>query len=138
MVYFGWARTTVIYDVFGISSSVLDMSLQDYLFRSVEAIFRLLAFVLLVLLLLRPTHHALLRCQGWPKYGRLLSRTLLAAGYFLLAVGLLGFLRLLTYQVEWPLIPLSLGIGVLLVSYAGVLGASRKHLRINDRRRLRE
>jgi hypothetical protein len=104
MVYFGWARTTVIYDVFGISSSVLDVSLQDYLFRSVETTFRPLAFVLLVLLLLRPTHHALLRCQSRPKYGRLPSLTLLAAGYFLLAVGLLGFLRLLTYQVEWPLI----------------------------------
>lgn len=132
MVYFGWARTTAIYDVFGISPGVLDLSLQDYLFRSVGTTFRPVVFVLLFLLLLRPVHRALLRWQSASARGQLLPPLFLAAGILGLGAGLLGFLRLLTYPVEWPVIPLSLGVGVLLVSYAGTLRASAAPLPADD------
>jgi hypothetical protein len=124
MVYFGWARTTVIYDVFGISSSVLDLTVQDYLLRSVGTTFRPLVVVLLVLLLLRPAHRVLIRWQSAAVHKRVLPFAFFAAGAFLVGVGLLGFLRILAYPVEWPIIPLSLGVGVLLISYVRTLRAS--------------
>ena len=40
MVYFGWACTSVQYAVLGIDRGTLGLSVQDYLFRSVNETFR--------------------------------------------------------------------------------------------------
>ena len=58
MVYFGWARTSVHYAVFGIDQGTLGLSVQDYLLRSVNETFKPLAVLLLALLVAIPGHAA--------------------------------------------------------------------------------
>ncbi|MGH3887251.1 MAG: hypothetical protein ACRDSZ_11915 [Pseudonocardiaceae bacterium] len=120
MIYFGWARASTTYGTFGIHYSVLGFSFQDYLFRSINETFRPAALLLLVILFAVPAHLGLVKviARGWRKQTVL---TLVAAGTALTAVGLLGFLRVVTYRVAWPVIPLSLGLGVLLIGYATTL-----------------
>jgi hypothetical protein len=43
--YFGWQRTQALYTYFGFDSSLLGFSTQDYVFRSVEALWTLLTAV---------------------------------------------------------------------------------------------
>ena len=121
MVYFGWVRTRTTYEVFGINDSILQFSVQDYLFRSVSQTFEPLALLLLMILVAVPTHLGLIkvmRARGWRKRAVF---PLAVTGMASTVVGLLGFLGVVTYQVEWPLIPLSLGLGVLLIGYATAL-----------------
>ncbi|MGH3800611.1 MAG: hypothetical protein ACRDTD_10840 [Pseudonocardiaceae bacterium] len=120
MIYFGWARASTTYGTFGIHYSVLGFSFQDYLFRSINETFRPAALLLLVILFAVPAHLGLVKviARGWRKQTVL---PLVAAGTALTVVGLLGFLRVVTYRVAWPVIPLSLGLGVLLIGYATTL-----------------
>ncbi|MDQ3762317.1 MAG: hypothetical protein M3460_11700 [Actinomycetota bacterium] len=120
MIYFGWARTSTTYAAFGIHYSVLGFSFQDYLLRSIEATFRPTALLLLVILVAIPAHLGLIQLlkRGWRKQTVI---PLVGAGTALTIVGLLGFLRVVTYRVGWPLVPMSLGLGVLLIGYAASL-----------------
>ncbi|MGB8199919.1 MAG: hypothetical protein WCF33_09535, partial [Pseudonocardiaceae bacterium] len=121
MVYFGWVRTRTTYEIFGISDSVLGFSVQDYLFRSISQTFEPLALLLLLILVAIPTHLGLIklmRARGWRKR---LVLPLAVTGMASTVVGLLGFLDVVTYSVAWPLIPMSLGLGVLLIGYATAL-----------------
>jgi hypothetical protein len=117
MIYFGWARASTTYGIFGIHHSVLGFSFQDYLFRSIEATFRPAALLLLVILVAVPAHLGLIKVmeRGWRRQTAL---PLAAAGMASTVVGLLGFLDVVTYRVAWPVIPLSLGLGLLLIGYA--------------------
>lgn len=117
MIYFGWARASTTYGTFGIHHSVLGFSFQDYLFRSIDATFRPAALLLLVILVAVPAHLGLVKLmkRGW---GKRTIIPLVAVGTALTIVGLLGFLRVVTYRVAWPLVPMSLGLGVLLIGYA--------------------
>jgi hypothetical protein len=118
MVYFGWARTRTTYEIFGIDDSVLRFSVQDYLFRSISQTFEPAILLLLMILVAVPAHLGLvkvMRARGWRK------RTvfpLAVTGVALTVVGLLDFLGVVTYPVAWPLTPMSLGLGVLLIGYA--------------------
>jgi len=122
MVYFGWARTSVQYAVFGIDRGTLGLSVQDYLFRSVNETFRPLAVLLFALLVAIPGHAAIVRSLGRrPRLTSPVCATLGTVGVILAAIGLLGLARLVTYPVRWPLVPMSLGLGVLLVGYGAAL-----------------
>lgn len=118
MVYFGWARTRTTYEIFGIDDSVLRFSVQDYLFRSIGQTFEPAVVLLLMILVAVPAHLGLvkvMRARGWRK------RTvfpLTVTGMASTVVGLLGFLGMVTYPVAWPLVPMSLGLGVLIIGYA--------------------
>lgn len=46
LLYFGWVRENAVYGYFGVDQSLLDFSVQDYLLRSVGAVFRPLATIL--------------------------------------------------------------------------------------------
>ncbi|UVS81540.1 hypothetical protein [Actinokineospora sp. UTMC 2448] len=52
LMYFGWNRQNAIYGYFGVDHAVLRFSAQDYLLRSVGVVFKPLAVVLGVLVLL--------------------------------------------------------------------------------------
>ena len=118
MVYFGWARTRTTYEIFGIDDSVLRFSVQDYLLRSIGQTFEPAVVLLLLILVAVPAHLGLvkvMRARGWRK------RTVLplaVTGMASTVVGLLGFLGMVTYPVTWPLVPMSLGSGILLIGYA--------------------
>ena len=118
MVYFGWARTRTTYEIFGIDDSVLRFSVQDYLFRSISQTFEPAILLLLMILVAVPAHLGLvkvMRARGWRKWTVF---PLAVTGVALTVVGLLDFLGVVTYPVAWPLTPMSLGLGVLLIGYA--------------------
>ena len=130
MIYFGWARASITYGAFGIHYSVLGFSFQDYLFRSIDATFRPATVLLLAIFVAVPAHLGLIKvvARGWRKQTVL---PLVAAGIASTVVGLLGFLDVVTYRVTWPVIPMSLGLGILLIGYATSLwrAASQTQLR---------
>ena len=122
MVYFGWVRTGVLFDVFGISLGSLGLSPQDYALRSVIATIRPLVVVLLLLLLVRPVHWLVIgRVRAGGRLGRALPIVIIVLGGVVAAVGLAGFSGLIILAVEWPLVPMFLGLGVLLVAYGATL-----------------
>lgn len=122
MVYFGWVRTDVLFGAFGISSSALGQTVQDYALRSVGSLPRPLAVVLLALVLLRPAHHVVSRAVRSPhRIGRMVAPALLGIGVTAVGLGLLGFSGLVVFDVEWPLVPMSLGLGLLVAAYGVTL-----------------
>lgn len=40
ILYFGWVRTTALFDYFGVDETLLGLSVQDYLLRSTDILFR--------------------------------------------------------------------------------------------------
>jgi hypothetical protein len=121
MVYFVWALTSATYGVFGIEDSVLGFSIQDYLLRSINETVKPVVLLLLVVLVAIPIHLGLIkliRDHGWR---RRVIFPLGAVGAVSVLAGLLGFLDVVTYPVAWPLIPMSLGLGALLIGYANSL-----------------
>ncbi|MGH3771334.1 MAG: hypothetical protein ACRDRW_08060 [Pseudonocardiaceae bacterium] len=121
LVYFGWARASAIYSVFGIDHRVLGFSVQDYLFDSVADTFEPATLLLLAILVAVPAHLGLVRVMAKPRWRKRTVLPLVATGTALTVVGLLGFLGVVTYPVTWPLVPLSLGLGVLLIGYSVAL-----------------
>ncbi|MFB9892415.1 hypothetical protein [Planobispora takensis] len=119
MVYFGWARASVTYRVFGLDQSVLGLSLQDYLFRSIDATIEPLAGLLLAVMIAIPVH---LLLTGLFSRLRAAARwavaAVAAAGAGACLAGLAGITGLGRYRSEWPIVPMSLGLGVMLIGYA--------------------
>jgi hypothetical protein len=122
LIYFGWVRTSVIYEVFGISYSTLGLTVDDLLFRSVSTTFTPVALVLLLMVVVRPAHILTVRLQHTNSITeRLIPWMVSVAGALVTAAGLLGFTRIVQYAVEWPIVPIGLGLGLLLLSYGAVL-----------------
>ena len=48
ILYFGWVRTSAVFDYFGADESLLNFSVQDYLLRSVNVLFRPAFYLLTV------------------------------------------------------------------------------------------
>jgi hypothetical protein len=118
LVYFGWVRTDVFFGVFGISTSTLGFSVQDYALRSVQATVQPLVVVLLVLVLIRPAHLVVLRAaRSESRAAAFVAPAVIAIGAVALVVGLAGFTGIVVFDVEWPLVPMSLGLGTLVVAY---------------------
>ncbi|TQM43062.1 hypothetical protein [Pseudonocardia cypriaca] len=130
LIYFGWVRTSVIYEVFGISYSTLGLTVDDLLFRSVSTTFTPVALVLLLMVVVRPAHILtvrLLRTNSFTE--RLVPLLVSIGGALATAIGLLGFTRVVQYSVEWPLVPIGLGLGLLLLSYGAALrGTTRSEV----------
>jgi hypothetical protein len=59
LVYFGWVRTTVQADQLGYDVSIVDMSIQDYVLKSVNVVYIPLILMLLVGVALRALHRRL-------------------------------------------------------------------------------
>lgn len=122
MVYFGWVRTTVVYDIFGIGTGSLALTVQDYALRSVSSTVRPLAVVLLALLLARPLHRAVLAAvRSRRRAGRAVAPVFVAVGAAIAVLGLVGFSGLVVLSVAWPMVPICLGLGPLLIAYGVAL-----------------
>jgi hypothetical protein len=122
LYYFGWARATATYDHFGIDQSALGFSTQDYVLHSTNSAFRPLSLVLLLGLLagwlqLRLVRTLESRTPAWLL--PLVAHSARGVGLLLLLIGLLGRYGPLVYNVTFPVVPLSLATGVLLLTYGG-------------------
>jgi hypothetical protein len=121
LFYFGWAQTNAIFLRFGIDQSVLGLTVQDYLLRSVNSTFRPLAALLLAAVAGLSVHLWLTRRRDAHRWWAAAA----VAGGLLLAAGLGGLWGLVRYRTDLPVIPLGLGAGLGLVAYGG-------HLRAQD------
>jgi hypothetical protein len=121
LYYFGWSHAYWFFDYFGVNSTVLGLTTEDYLMRSVDALFvPMTACATAGLLAL--WGHTLLQAgisAGYqPRWLRLIMPALAAAG---LVLGVGGFVSVFTSTVlseHLTAAPLSLALGVLLLTYS--------------------
>jgi hypothetical protein len=130
LFYFGWARARATYEHFGIDHSALGFTLQEYLVRSVGTTFEPLVLLMLLVLGGLWAHGALARALRSDPHPRPYDRVWVVAvalGGLLLTIGLTGMLNWVWYRVRFPLVPVSLGVGLALVLYgAGLRGRLRR------------
>jgi hypothetical protein len=124
LFYFGWAQTNALFARLGIDQSALGFTVQDYMLRSVNSTFRPLSVVLLAAVAGLSAHIALTRAKATPGRAWLVERlwpVSTVAGGLLLAAGLAGLWGLVRYRVDFPVVPLSLGLGLGLLAYGAYL-----------------
>ncbi|GAB2965355.1 hypothetical protein LWP59_23275 [Amycolatopsis acidiphila] len=119
LYYFGWLRVFWFCNYFGVNSTVLGFTTEDYLMRNVDGLFVPLAVVATITLLV-----------AWSRYlvGPVLARRpaarLLAAGIALVvgtAAATAGFLAVFGLRLGLSVGPLCLAAGVLLLALASRL-----------------
>ena len=124
LFYFGRLHSYWYFRHFGLNFTVLDMSTQDYIIRSVDGLFVPMIVVLLVglgaLTGLWALHVTLVRRDN-----RSLTRWVVlgvaSAGFVLLAISIVALFRPTAFAATLGLPGLFLASGVLLLSYAGRL-----------------
>jgi hypothetical protein len=123
--YFGWVFTGSRARYFGLDPSVLDLSGQDYILRSTDALFVPLVALLLTVLVALGLHAIV---HGWIEAKRRLdllrwgARGMLALGTVLLALGLWSMREPLPFPTPFLFAQLSSGLGVAFLGYAVYLG----------------
>ena len=121
LYYFGWSHAYWFFDYFGVNSTVLGLTSTDYIMRSVDALFIPMTVVAAIVLVALWGHAALrsyLAAKDRPRAFRHLVPVIAVAGA-VLAVG--GFVSAFTTTVlseHLVAAPLSLGAGVLLLTYS--------------------
>lgn len=125
LFYFGWMHAYHFFDYFGVNSTVLGLTTQDYLMRALDGLFVPMTVVAVVGLLVL-WGHAVLRArladQVPPWMGTVAVPGLAAVGLLLAAGGLASVLAagetLLDGYLYDTAAPLSLAVGVLVLTYA--------------------
>lgn len=117
--YIGFVREDTVLRYFGLDTSLLDLSVRQYMLRSTDPVIRFLVALGVVAVLLIGVHALVApRWRGWPP--RLRYR--LAAGATLtgLALMLVGAISLIMLSVQLPYLagPTSLTAGAMLTGYA--------------------
>ena len=122
VVFFGWKRAQAHAEMLGISTSILGMSPQDYAFRSVDALFPLLAVVATVGLGWSRVHLVIARALQQRRRMRLLEGTarLLRLAWFLVP-GICALFSWRFPQAGYLAFPLSFAAGILLACYGNYL-----------------
>jgi uncharacterized membrane protein YbaN (DUF454 family) len=121
LFYFGFARTNALYSWFGIDASTLGFSTQDYLVRSVEAVYVPAGTLILVILFLLWAHSVVsLRIGDRPRKPWLFILVFILGftGLLLFGRGIAGILLPSLSNNDFLITPLCLGLGTLLVAYA--------------------
>ncbi|MPZ62166.1 MAG: hypothetical protein GEU93_12900 [Propionibacteriales bacterium] len=121
LFYFGWSHAYWFFDYFGVSSTVLGLTTQDYLMRAVDGLFVPLIVLAVGALLViwtaavLPAHVDLgLRAR----FGRVAVRAFATAGLVLVTNGLSRILWSTPFNQGLAVAPLCLGFGVVFLMYA--------------------
>lgn len=132
LFYFGWAKAQAFSQYFGLDVSIFGLSTQDYLLQSIRSVFIPLGVVLIAGLLLLWAHRLLVRqlelSPDRPLW-RWLAGVLAVAGAASFVVGLVKNADRYPSDAELVLTPLSLMLGVGLVSYAVLVERRRREPR---------
>jgi hypothetical protein len=122
LYYFGFVSAKAFYSYFGVSLSALDFSTTDYLVRSADTLFRPLATLLIILVVVLVAHHVLGPTPelAGPRWVRGVMLSFCAISIVLAAIGILGLYG--EPRGVWS--PLSLAAAVLILEY-GLWTASR-------------
>ena len=118
LVFFGWKRAEAHSQMLGIDESILGMSPQDYAFRSVNALFPLLAVIAVAGLGWLWVHAGIARALQEGRRLRLVRRTARVLVLAWLLVPLIGALFSWRYPAAgFLMFPLSFAAGTLLTCY---------------------
>ena len=121
LFYFGWAKAQAFSQYFGLDVSLFGLSTQDYLLQSIRSVFIPLGVLLIGGLLLLWAHGIVVRhleLDPQRRLWRLIAGALALCGAASFAVGLVKNADRYPSDVELVLTPLSLLLGVALLSYA--------------------
>lgn len=127
LFYFGWSHAYWFFAYFGVNSTILGLTTQDYLIRSIDGLFVPLTVVASIGLLARWTHISFktrLAPESRAAVLRVLVPVSAVSGLILLAIGLWGMFARTVFEFHFEVSPLSLASGVLLLSYASHLHRS--------------
>jgi len=116
LYYYGYVSLKAYYSYFGISLSVLDLSPRDYLVRTPDTLFRPIASLMIILVVLFVVHHLLNQglIRAGPQRARRVAFGIAATGGVLAAIGVVGL-----YKSPQGLVsPLSLVAAALLLEYS--------------------
>lgn len=117
LYYFGWKRTQYFWQSFGFNERLLSYNTQDFLLRSVDALFYPAALVLLMALAIRSLHNPLTAYIVQSRWAGITERTLIVVGAALILVTLLGpWWRLVDESAV--ITPVGFASGVLLIAYS--------------------
>jgi hypothetical protein len=129
LIYFGWSHAYWFFDYFGVNSTVLGLTTQDYVRRSRDGLFVPLTVAACAALVVLWAH-SLLRMRLTAGSNARLLRVLLpglaAAGLVLTAAGLWSVFATTPLHRYLAVAPLSLAIGVGLLVYAAHLWRSTR------------
>ena len=120
LLFFGYNRTVHLFLTFGVDVGSLSYSAQDYMLRSVEAIYAPIAILLIVGVVLLFGHGWVLhRVSGrvYTRRLRYIAATLLVVGGAVLFRGLLGIAIVDLSRNELVLTPLALSTGAACTAY---------------------
>ncbi|MEU6155769.1 hypothetical protein ABZ816_37860 [Actinosynnema sp. NPDC047251] len=112
MFFFGWSHAFWFFDYFGVHASTLELSVHDYLIRSVNGLFVPLVVGALAV-------SALLWLGKRDFTARWLTIGATALGVLLTAVGLVNVFGWRLFAVHFAVPPLCLAAGVLLLAHNG-------------------
>jgi hypothetical protein len=121
LFYIGWVRTDQVYEYFGVDLSLVGLSNQDYVLRSVDGIYIPLG-VTLVLAVAGLRLHSFIRRRLVDARRRravaILAWTLLSFGSIAFLAGVIAVAQPRSVPVYTLFVPLLLGIGILGIHYS--------------------
>lgn len=136
LFYFGWAHAYWFFYHFGIDSSLLGLTTQDYLLRSVDALFvplTVLVSVGLVIVWGHVTLRSRLLAKSRTDVLRWLALGCVVAGLTLFMIGMTGIFYRTIFEFNRAVSPFSLASGVLLLAYASYLQRTAEALKARPR-----
>lgn len=130
--YFGWSHAYWFFDYFGVNSTLLGLTTQDYLMRAVDGLFvpiTVAAVAGLTAVWVPAILPERLEVRIRDRIAPIATRIAAATGLVLVMNGLSRILWRTPFNQSLALAPLCLGIGVLLLWYAA---RRRRHLRADQ------
>lgn len=129
LFFFGWSRAYWFYDYFGVHSTLLGLTSQDYVQQSLDGLFvplTIVACVVLVALWVHTVLRSRLAAGASPRLLRVLLPALAAGGLVLTAAGLWSVVATTVLNRYLAAAPISLAVGVVLLVYAAHLWRSTR------------
>lgn len=119
LIYFGWSHAYWFFHYFGVNSTLLDLTTQDFVMRSVDALFMPITFLAVVGIVAIWLHRLLQRwvpAQVLNAVWRLLVANQARVGVVCVAIGLWGALAATPLEVNVAVSPTCLGVGAVLLT----------------------
>jgi hypothetical protein len=115
LYYFGYVRTSSFYSFFGLDVESLSLSYEDFLLRSIQAVYVPFGILLLLTFTVVWARYWTLRAIRLQKYTKTLRRIAYISAVLGMLVFTLGVAGIVTSILSWPLLtPLLLGGGALI------------------------
>lgn len=119
--YFGWSHAYWFFDYFGVNSTLLGLTTQDYLMRAVDGLFvpiTVAAVAGLAVVWVPVMLPERLRTRLRERFAPVATRIATAVGMLLVVNGLLRIVWLTPFNQTLALAPLCLGSGIIVLMYA--------------------